>query len=106
MEERLELLGNNQSRKKSSRNNEILIIPLLLSITVFLFIRSKQVRIALIFLNIICALLLTDCEISVIVGWGAVAMVSTKSIICDKDRDCHGIDEAFKLLLTGYECSI
>jgi hypothetical protein len=102
MEENQELLGNSQSRKKSSSNNDILIIPLLLSIILNLFIRSKDVRIALIFLNIICALVLTDYQISMIVGWGAVAMVSTQSVICDKDRDCHGIDEAFKLILNGY----
>lgn len=106
MNESRALLDNTTSTIKRLRTNDKLIIPLLLSTVVYVFISSKVVRIALIFSNIIFALLLTEFEISVIVGWGAVIMVSTQNVICAKDRDCEGIDEAFKVILTGYALNI
>ncbi len=107
MEESQVLLGNIQSRHEKLRNNDkLIIIPLLISFILYLFISSKAARITLIFLNIIFALVVTEYEISMIVGWGAVIMVSTQSVICSKDRDCEGIHEAFKVLLTGYACKI
>lgn len=109
MEESAPLLDNNYSRNKSLRNNATvsmpswyLVLSCLFSVIMYIFINSKVVRIALIFFNIIFALLVTEYEISMIVGWGALIMVLTQNVICATDRDCNGINEAFKVILEGY----
>lgn len=107
MDESGPLLDDIHSRNKRLRNNDIIswymVLSSLFSVMIYIFINSKSVHIALIFFNIILALLLTEYEISMIVGWGALIMVLTQNVVCAKDRDCIGVDEAFKVILDGYD---
>ena len=104
MDESQTLLGNTNSRIKEFNNNDKfrLLFQCFVSFLIYFFVSSKVVLISLIFLNIILALLITEYEISMIVGWGALIMVLTQNIICAKDRECEGVEEAFKIMLNGY----
>ena len=104
MDETELLLSNSHysSIKSCSRNDKFKVFVLCtISILIYNLTVSKVFRIGLLFLNIILTLLLTEYEISLVVGWGALVMVMTQNIVCSIDRDCYGIDEAFKILLNG-----
>ena len=74
MDESQTLLGNTNSRIKGFNNNDKfrLLFQCFVSFLIYFFVSSKVVRISIIFLNIILALLITEYEISMIVGWGAL----------------------------------